>query len=622
MDRNMLIGFLLIGLIILAIPRYNDWVQGGRGTEQETTRAPQTAEPGGEAGATRDTSLEGGGAQPAGSGPIPEPQLLEGTVSAYTPRAVFVGNEVFRGEISTRGGLIEKWYLKDFRAGGQQDDAEEPGLVQLVGNGGQGLALAWDNGHQIVDLSQVEFVPDRDSLMVSGDRPGAITLRADLGEGRSIEKQLGIEPREYVVNLTVRTTGFGPGDRIRVLWQGRLGDTEANPVTNLRDAQVCAYVGGEVERYKLGKAPMRESLPSGVRGGWVGVRNKYFLVALIPEGTLPWDGEVSSGGAQAGGGPGDFSFSVVSDREGAGEVTTRVYLGPIQHERLKLLGIGLEHAMDLGWPVVRQIAQVMLPVLLGLYRVFPNYGLVIILFSVLVKIAVYPLTHKSYTASAKMQGLQPEMAALREQYKHDPQEMNKQTMKLMVSLRLTEASLSKLAGADIPTDVTGDLEGMRDKDYVGEKAFFAALDEVLGKQKANRYRATILKHAKKTRINPMGGCLPMLVQMPVFFALYQVLSSTIELRQAPFVWWLKDLSQPDPWKVLPVLMGLTSFIQQKMTMKDPKQKAMVYLMPVFMTFIFLKFASGLVLYWTMFNVLSMGQQALVEIRKKASSETG
>jgi YidC/Oxa1 family membrane protein insertase len=391
-------------------------------------------------------------------------------------------------------------------------------------------------------------------------------------------------------------------------------------MADVRYAQICTYVGGEVKRYKLGKKAQREGVTSGVGGGWVGVRNKYFLIALVPDQQMGWEGEVSVGNSSEKQAL-DSEFYIVGDDEGSGETTVHLYLGPIEHARLRQLGMGLEYVMDLGWPVVRHVARVMLPLFLGLHRVFPNYGLVIIVFSVLVKVVVHPLTRKTYAASAKMQKIQPEMAALREQYKDDPQELNKQTMKLMLGLRITEQSLAKLRSANIPADVISGLEKLKDSEYVGEKAFVTAVESAIGKQKAGRYREQILKHAKRTRMNPMGGCLPMLVQMPVFFALYQVLSTTIELRQAQFVWWLTDLSQPDPWKVLPILMGLTSFVQQKMMMKDPKQKAMVYVMPVFMTFIFLRFASGLVLYWTMFNVLSMGEQALVEFRKKPVAET-
>ncbi|MBC9890596.1 MAG: membrane protein insertase YidC, partial [Opitutae bacterium] len=160
----------------------------------------------------------------------------------------------------------------------------------------------------------------------------------------------------------------------------------------------------------------------------------------------------------------------------------------------------------------------------------------------------------SYESMAKMQQLQPKMAALREKYKNDNQRLSRETMKLY----------------------------------------------------------------KEEGVNPLGGCLPMLLQMPIFFALYNVFSSTIELRQAPFVLWIDDLSQPDVIEfggfelhVLPLLMAGSMFVQQKMTMKDPKHAFLVYLMPVFMIFIFWSISSGLVLYWTIFNVLSIGQQYLI-----------
>ena len=149
-----------------------------------------------------------------------------------------------------------------------------------------------------------------------------------------------------------------------------------------------------------------------------------------------------------------------------------------------------------------------------------------------------------------MQDLQPRITEIRQKYKNDPQKMNSEMMKLY----------------------------------------------------------------KERGVNPVGGCLPMLLQLPIFFALFAVFRNTIELRQAEFVLWLKDLSQPDPYYVLPILMGITMFIQQKMTVKDPKQATMVYVMPVVMTFLFVRFASGLVLYWTMFNVLTLVQQLLLKDR--------
>ena len=132
------------------------------------------------------------------------------------------------------------------------------------------------------------------------------------------------------------------------------------------------------------------------------------------------------------------------------------------------------------------------------------------------------------------------------------------------------------------------------------------------KDDKQRQSQEMMKLYKQQGVNPRGGCWPMLLQMPIFIALYTVFSSTIELRKAEFVLWLQDLSAPDPYYVLPVLMGVTMFIQQKMTMKDPKQAAMVYIMPVVMVFIFKSFSAGLVLYWTMFNIFSGIQQVVIQ----------
>lgn len=201
----------------------------------------------------------------------------------------------------------------------------------------------------------------------------------------------------------------------------------------------------------------------------------------------------------------------------------------------------------------------MLPLFQFINSFIPNYGFVLIIFSIIIKIVVYPLTKSSYQSMKKMQALQPKIAELKEKLKDDPQKMNKETMKLYSTYG----------------------------------------------------------------INPAGGCLPMLLQMPIFVALWGMFQSAIDLRQQPFVSWITDLSQPDvifslgtklplvgiqEISGLAVLMGVTTFVQQKMTVKDPKQQALVYMMPIMLTLLFMSFPSGLNLYYFMFNVLSIAQQ--------------
>ena len=188
------------------------------------------------------------------------------------------------------------------------------------------------------------------------------------------------------------------------------------------------------------------------------------------------------------------------------------------------------------------------------YSIVPNYGWIIILFSIAIKAIVYPLTHKTFQSTTKMQALQPKITELREKYKNDQQRLSRETMKLY----------------------------------------------------------------KEEGVNPLGGCLPMVLQMPIFFALYNLFGNTIELRQAPFIFWITDLSLPDEiliagfaLRILPLLMAISMLVQQKMTMKDPKQAFLIYFMPVMMVFIFWSMSSGLVLYWTVFNLLSIAQQVIV-----------
>ncbi|MEW6600296.1 MAG: membrane protein insertase YidC [Nitrospirota bacterium] len=230
------------------------------------------------------------------------------------------------------------------------------------------------------------------------------------------------------------------------------------------------------------------------------------------------------------------------------------YAGPKEYDRLKRLNAGLEHIIDFGWFAI--VAMPLFWVLKFFYSFLGNYGWAIILLTIVTRIPFIPIMHKSQKSMQKMQKIQPMMAELKEKYKKDPQKMQQETMALY----------------------------------------------------------------KKYKVNPIGGCLPMFLQIPVFIALYNVLLRAIELRGAPFILWITDLSVKDPYYVLPIVMGLTMIIQQKMTptAMDPKQAKMMMFMPIIFTFMFLSFASGLVIYWLVNNVLGIAQQFYAN--KKAAAE--
>lgn len=240
-------------------------------------------------------------------------------------------------------------------------------------------------------------------------------------------------------------------------------------------------------------------------------------------------------------------------------VNLEIYIGPQDYRHLEKVGLGFEKIVEYGWWIIKPFTRLVLVIMLWMHRFISNYGIVIILFSVCTKIAFYPLTKKSLQASKDMQKLQPLIKEIREKYKDDPKKLQEETMRLY----------------------------------------------------------------KERKVNPLGGCLPLLVQMPVLWALFYVFQRTIEFRGEEFVLWIKDLSAPDSPPVLPIVMGISMYIQQKMTpTTDPRMAPMQFVMPVVLTIIFINFPAGLVLYWTVNNIMSIMQQYYMKSSDKGISKGG
>lgn len=279
---------------------------------------------------------------------------------------------------------------------------------------------------------------------------------------------------------------------------------------------------------------------------WSALNDKYFLSAIMAVNNSIASVELKK--SAAGFLESDITTPAFSVAPGQSVVVShKLFMGPKEIEILKAQGSSLEQSLNLGWFTV--IAKPMLSAIKFFHKFTGNYGVAIIIITVILKILFFPLTHKSYKSMKEMGKLQPKMAALKEKYKNDKDAMNRAIMELY-------------------------------RDH---------------------------------KVNPLGGCLPMVVQIPVFFALYKALMFSIELRHAPFMLWITDLSDKDPYYVTPVIMGVTMFIQQKMTpsnMDEMQQKIMLGL-PVIFTFMFLSFPSGLVLYWLVNNVLTIAQQMYI-----------
>jgi YidC/Oxa1 family membrane protein insertase len=339
---------------------------------------------------------------------------------------------------------------------------------------------------------------------------------------------------------------------------------ERNSVDESNFALGYAYSGGELIEVDAGKNG--ETTKRDINGStdWVATRNKYFALAMMPDRGAS-QGAYLEGARTAvpnGGVKKNYALALKMPlTTGSEHSRVTVYLGPLDFDIVKGCKRGLEQIMSLGsaW-IIRPISEyVMIPLFQFLHMFIPNYGWVIIVFSIIIKIALQPLTRTSLKSMKRMQALTPLMNEIREKYKDDANKQNQQIMNLY----------------------------------------------------------------KEYGVNPASGCLPMLLQMPILFALYAVFRSSIGLRQSAFMFWINDLSIPDavfhlPFTIplfgitdvsgLALAMGVTMFLQQKMTVTDPRQKAMVWMMPVLMTLMFNSLPSGLNLYYFVFNLLAIGQQ--------------
>ena len=374
-------------------------------------------------------------------------------------------------------------------------------------------------------------------------------------------------------------------------WTVVLGPGIRNPSSDETDSRFSrrSVVFKRADNKKVEKRlePTQVRSPVGLSAvglQWAGIDDTYFLTAAVPQEGLesivvlpvlvvpgadgagatfvPFRDAEQLGEEEAGLGRELYLLL----RPEAGQLRFSAFLGAKEYFRLAALPYGLEGAVRLGW-----FKFLALPLLWGLRwihdNVVANYGWAIILMTILVRLILFPLTHKSTVSMQKMQEVNPKVQAIRQKYR------------------------SKL------------------KDKQGRPN--AEMQRKMNEETMALYKAE--------GVNPAGGCLPMLLQMPVLFAFYNLLYAAIEIRHAPWMLWIQDLSAMDPYYVLPIVMGASQFLQQKMTPAagDPMQRRMFAMMPIFFTILFLKFPSGLVLYWLTNNVLGIGQQLMYKRLREA-----
>ena len=550
MDKRTVIGLLFVGLIIVLYPYYVQLITGGKGI---------TPPPKQEVVISDSLTLQ------EKEEKLPQEPLVEiSPASQVMPeKKVFVENSLYKGVFSTKGAILNSFIFKKYRY-------SQDGPIEIIPSDTvYPLNIIFPDIS--LNLSQLDFSVDKDTLFLSKAHPvDTLTFTFSDEKGLNIIKRfLFFENRyDFQLQLGISSKDKTLGRSYVLSWGGGIKPTETNQQEDLSYYEASSLMGTEVIKIKNFQQPkgsdisrMEESRSGETK--WVATRSKYFLASLVPLS------KVGSGFKAEGIREVKYidnkklekkKISVSLEMPASGDSfqdSFMVYIGPIDYHILKGYKIGLENLVDLGWKIIKPFSLAVLWIFVNLHKVIPNYGLVIIVFTILIKILFHPLTHKSVTSATKMQDLQPKMAALKEKYKKDPQRMNQEIMKL----------------------------------YKDEK------------------------------VNPFGGCLPLLLQMPLFYGLFVVFRSTIELRGAKFIFWLSDLSQMDKYYILPVIMAVTMFWQQKMTIKDPKQMAMVYMMPILFFFLFKSFPAGLTLYWTFFNILSLIEQYYIKSKTKPKVAT-
>jgi len=514
-------------------------------------RDQRVNQPVGSRGATESVPGSEGVAPPAPS----EKLLIEGPAGKAAPPApagglgagevIRVETDLFIADISTVGGDLRRLELRQHRHAEDRKSnfilfETRPDHTYVAQSGMIGPGLPTHRTVYTSAAREYQLGAGQDVLVVRLEAPG--------GEGVATSKEYSFRRGTYVIDVAHEVANRGseaiqPFAYFQLLRDGSApaGDSAMLPTYTgaavFTEASKFVKVSfGDIEKNKT-------PYPKSAEDGWVAMLQHYFFSAWLPAPKLArefytrhFEGGLYAAGVILPVGP-------VSPGE-IRKLSVPLYAGPQEQQKLAELAPGLDLTIDYGWLTI--ISVPLFWVLAWIQQWVGNWGVAIILLTVLIKLLFYPLSEASYRSMGKMRVLAPKLQKLKEQYGDDRQRMQQAMMEM----------------------------------YKAEK------------------------------VNPLGGCLPILVQIPVFIALYWVLLASVELRHAPFMLWIQDLSVPDPWFILPLLMGATMIIQTRLNPEppDPLQAKIMKIMPVAFSVFFFFFPAGLVLYWLINNILSIAQQ--------------
>jgi YidC/Oxa1 family membrane protein insertase len=487
-------------------------------------------------------------------------------------RTITVYNGLYKAKFSTLGGIATSWEVLNFK----KWDGETYNLISDSGAGIFNLSIADQN------FDNVLFdIDSPDSVSVTSET--TLVFRGKSLNGKNVEKIFTFKTGAYDVKAVVKSD-YLLNEKYQFGWLGGINESEKEIDTKLADAAIVFYLGGDVDDVDR---PIKNDDTAKAEEGdikWVSLRSKYFSGTLVPEKAgdftvytrkLPQTKKSKN--------PFNFSVTFESRLEG-GNTQFQVILIPSKHSILKSYDIKLDKILFQGYSWFFK-ADIWFPKLCGLvvtllnyfYDLIPNYGVSILLLTLLMKLVTLPLTIKSTKSMARMKTMAPKIKGIQEKFKGDPMAQQQAMMKMY-----KEEGVSPLGGA--------------------------------------------------------GGCLPMILQMPIFIALFVSLRKAIELRGAPFAFWIHDLSAPEIMLALPfnipffgahlsllnIIMAISMFFQSKMTMtgNDPNQKMMVYFMPIMMFVMFNNMPAGLLLYWSLSNILGIAQNYFIKFDPEELKKEG
>lgn len=493
---------------------------------------------------------------PAASAEQPPDELpkIQDDVPARKPRLIKVSTPLYTMTLSEKGAAVVSMVLEDYRESVDPKSKNKELISEKLNNG---TLLLDFNGKNVRTISNALYQADIDADTMDVTRqPAEIRFRLNGPNGVQLDKVFTFQPDSYLVGLSVSVINRG---------QENLEGNLAISLTDIVDDKQSSYafqgpaalINNSLEQIKLKKIKDADPMEGEIR--WLAIESRYFMTSIVSSPAIKGKIQLAYNDDQK------LVNQLVVDHSSLAPGHRESYnfdffMGPKSLSLLRSYNNELDRAIHFGMADV--LAKPCLWFMKQIYRAIPNYGVAIIILTIITRMIFWPLATKSYKSMGEMRKLQPLMQEIREKYKDDKQQMNKEMMDL--------------------------------------------------------YRTY--------KINPLGGCLPMLIQLPVFFALYRMLYQAIELRHAPFIWWINDLSAPDrlfhfdfkipfmqePYgiPVLTLVMAATMLLQQKMTPTpgDPAQAKMMMFLPMIFLFIFINFSSGLVLYWLVSNVVSIAQQ--------------